>query len=248
MRSDGILALVPARGGSQGLPRKNLKRLGGHPLIAWAIAAGRTAPEITRVVCTTDCPEIAETARRYGAETPFLRPTEISGSLSTDLEAFQHALDWFRVHENWQPSLIVQLRPTSPFRERGLVSAGIARLLEVPDASCVRGVSRMEHSPFKCYDMAGDGGLTPLLTLPSLPEAINMPRQALPAAWRATGQLDVIRTEATLTRRSMTGDRLLGIETAGDTAVDIDTMLDLRFAEFILPDLTARIVLPEAPA
>lgn len=241
-----VLALIPARGGSKGLVGKNLRLLGGHPLVAWAIAAARMVPSIDRIICSTDSPDIAEVARQYGAETPFLRPAELAGDLSTDLEAFHHALDWLRDHDGWKPETLVQLRPTSPFREHDLVETALSRLAADPALSSVRGVTPSEHTPYKTYSITGSGLLEPLFVLPQLPEAINMPRQLLPPSWRATGQIDVIRTTVVRDQASMTGPRIGAIETAGDTAVDIDTTLDLAFAEFLLTTLRDRIVLPDA--
>jgi N-acylneuraminate cytidylyltransferase len=116
-----ILALVPARGGSKGLPRKNILPLGGHPLIAWSIAAGLQAETVGRVVCSTDDPEIAEVAARCGAEVPFLRPAELAMDDTLDLPVFQHAMDWLEREQGWRADVVVQLRPTSPLRFPGQV-------------------------------------------------------------------------------------------------------------------------------
>src|SRR5207302_2901867 len=109
-----VLALVPARGGSKGIPRKNLQLLGGRPLVAHAVATGLAASRVSRVVCSTDDPEIAEAARSAGAEVPFLRPSELARDNSEDWPVYMHALNWLEQHEGWLPDLIVNLRPTSP--------------------------------------------------------------------------------------------------------------------------------------
>src|SRR5919201_6543515 len=109
-----ILALIPARGGSKGIPRKNILNFAGYPLIAWSIAAAKQASCITRVIVSTDDEEIASVARKYGAETPFLRPSEFAQDNTTDLPVFQHALQWLDEHEGYQPEIVIQLRPTSP--------------------------------------------------------------------------------------------------------------------------------------
>src|ERR671935_3179198 len=102
-----VLAVVPARGGSKGLPRKNLRLLAGKPLVAHAVAAGLAAELVERVVCSTDDPEIAEAARRAGAEVPFLRPAELAQDTSEDWPVFAHALGWLEQHEGWVPDLVV---------------------------------------------------------------------------------------------------------------------------------------------
>src|ERR671935_3060223 len=93
-----VLAVVPARGGSKGLPRKNLRLLAGRPLVAHAVAAGLAAELVDRVVCSTDDPEIAEAARQAGAEVPFLRPAELAQDDTEDLAVFVHALTWLEEH------------------------------------------------------------------------------------------------------------------------------------------------------
>ena len=116
MSGKEVLAIIPARGGSKGIPRKNIRPFAGYPLIAYSIAAGLQAKTVTRVIVTTDDDEIAEVARSYGAETPFLRPAELAQDLTTDLPVFQHALNWLASHEDYHPDVIVHLRPTSPVR------------------------------------------------------------------------------------------------------------------------------------
>ena len=107
-----VLAVIPARGGSKGLPRKNIREFAGFPLIAYSIAAGLGAECVTRTIVSTDDEEIAAVARQYGAETPFLRPAELAQDNTTDLPVFQHALRWLDEHEGYQPEVVVQLRPT----------------------------------------------------------------------------------------------------------------------------------------
>src|SRR5512136_3026677 len=111
-----VLALIPARGGSKSIPRKNIRLFAGRPLIAYSIAAGLAAETVTRLIVSTDDEEIAQIARKYGAETPFLRPTEISQDNTPDLPVFQHTLTWLADQEAYAPEIVVQLRPTSPFR------------------------------------------------------------------------------------------------------------------------------------
>ena len=113
----GVVALIPARGGSKGVPKKNIAPLGGHPLIAYSIAAAARCPDIARVIVSTDAPDIAECARAYGAETPFLRPAPLAQDGSTDLDVVVHALEWLAAHEGLRPELLVLLRPTTPLRD-----------------------------------------------------------------------------------------------------------------------------------
>src|SRR5512134_1814031 len=120
-----ILALIPARGGSKGIPRKNIRSFAGYPLIAWSIAAARQSACVTRILLSTDDPEIAAVAREYGAETPFLRPAELAQDNTTDLPVFEHAIQWLAQNEGYQPDIVVQLRPTSPIRPRDCVDNAV---------------------------------------------------------------------------------------------------------------------------
>src|SRR3972149_1828506 len=127
-----VLAVVQARGGSKSIPGKNIRSLAGHPLIAYSIAAGLAAQSVTRLIVSTDSQEIAEIARQYGAEVPFLRPPELAQDDSPDLPLFQHALRWLEDHEDYRPDVVVQLRPTSPLRPVGLIDEAVEALRACP--------------------------------------------------------------------------------------------------------------------
>jgi len=151
-----VLALIPARGGSKGIPRKNIRDFAGAPLIAYSIAAGLQARHVTRVIVSTDDEEIAAVARQWGAETPFLRPAEFAQDDTTDLPVFQQALAWLAEHENYHPDFVVQLRPTSPVRPVGLIDEAIDLMLTNPQADCVRGVVPSGQNPFKMWQIEPD--------------------------------------------------------------------------------------------
>ena len=142
-----ILALIPARGGSKGIPRKNIRSFAGYPLIAWSIAAGLQAKSVSRVIVSTDDDEIAAVARELGAETPFLRPAEFAQDRTTDLPVFEHALKWLEDIEGYKPEIVVQLRPTSPIRPRDCVDTAVSILSQHLDADSVRGVVPAAQNP-----------------------------------------------------------------------------------------------------
>src|SRR5512133_3705377 len=153
-----LLAVIPARGGSKGIPRKNIRNFAGYPLIAWSIAAAKKSELVTRVIVSTDDEEIAAVAREWGAETPFLRPAEFAQDKTTDLPVFEHALKWLAENEKYCPDVVVQLRPTSPIRPKGLVDAAVRVLLEHADADSVRGVVPAGQNPHKMWRLrSGDG-------------------------------------------------------------------------------------------
>src|SRR5512141_3145292 len=133
-----VVAILPARGGSKGIPRKNIRPFAGYPLIAYSIAAARQAETVTRVIVSTDDAEIAEAARQYGAETPFMRPPELAADRTMDLPVFQHAVTWLAEHEGYHPEIVLHLHPTSPVRPRGALDRAVRQMLEHPEADCTR--------------------------------------------------------------------------------------------------------------
>jgi len=237
-----VLALIPARGGSKGLPGKNIKSLGGYPLIGYSIAAALNAKLVSRTVVTTDDPEIADKAREYGAEVPFLRPTEFAQDDSLDLPVFQHALNWFSEHEGYSPDIVVQLRPTSPFRPPELVDEAIQILIDNPGASSVRGVVPSKENPFKMWMIEPDGKMIPLLET-EFEEPFNMPRQELPSSYWQTGHIDVVSAE-TIINGSMSGQEIYSHIIDPLFSVDLDNLQDWQRAEMRLKSLGSQIILP----
>jgi N-acylneuraminate cytidylyltransferase len=228
-RSAEVIAIVPARGGSKSIPRKNIRPFGGHPLIAWSIAAAQHCRWVQRIVVSTDDEEIAAVARNYGAETPFMRPAELAQDDTLDLPVFRHALDWLWGNEGYRPDLVIQLRPTSPLRPRGLLDNAVRTLLLDEAADSVRSVTPPSQNPFKMWSVR-DGALAPIL--PSdLHEPYNAPRQSLPATFWQTGHVDAIRTSTIQQKNSMSGDRILPVFVDSAWAADIDEFTHWRLAE-----------------
>jgi YrbI family 3-deoxy-D-manno-octulosonate 8-phosphate phosphatase len=226
-----ILALIPARGGSKSIPRKNIRPLSGHPLIAYSIAAGLKSRLVTRTLVSTDDEEIAAVARQYGAEAPFLRPAEFAQDNSTDFPVFTHALDWLKEHEGYQPEIIVQLRPTSPIRPPECVDGAIQLLLDNPEADSARGIVPSGQNPFKMWRVDESGQMRPLLSVPGLAESFNAPRQALPQTYWQTGHIDAIRTRTIREKNSLSGDTILPLYIDLRYTIDIDTLKDWQRAE-----------------
>jgi N-acylneuraminate cytidylyltransferase len=223
----GILALIPARGGSKGIPRKNIRNFAGFPLLAWSIAAGRQSQSVTRVIVSTDDEEIAAVARRHGAETPFLRPAEFAQDHTTDLPVFEHALDWLAENEGYEPEIVIQLRPTSPIRPKDCVDNAIHILLNHEEADCVRGVVPAGQNPHKMWRFAGEGQpMKPLLEVEGIAEPYNAPRQILPPVYWQTGHIDAIRVSTIKQKHSLTGDVIYPLVIDPRYTVDIDNLSD----------------------
>ena len=241
-----ILAIIPARGNSKSIPRKNIREFAGHPLIAFSIAAARQSRLVTRVIVSTDDFEIAEISKHYGAEVPFMRPAEIAEDATLDLPVFEHALHWLAENEKYAPEIVIQLRPTSPIRPVELVDKAIELLVSHPEADSVRGVVASGQNPFKMWKINSDGVMQPLLEVKGIKEPYNAPRQDLPPTYWQTGHIDAIRPRAILNNSSMSGDIMLPLLIDPIYTVDIDTLLDWQRAESTVLDGKLDIVYPSA--
>jgi N-acylneuraminate cytidylyltransferase len=230
-----VLAIIPARGGSKGIPHKNIRTFAGHPLIAYSIMAARQAQTVTRIIVSTDDPQIAAVAREYGAEVPFLRPDELAQDHTLDLPVFQHALAWLIANEAYTPDVVVQLRPTSPIRPIGLVDEAVRMLLDNPEADSVRGVVPAGQNPHKMWRIDTETGyMRNLLDVPGVPEPYNAPRQILPLVYWQTGHIDAIRPVTIQERNSMSGKVILPVKIDPRYTVDIDGSSDWQRAEWLV--------------
>jgi len=240
-----VLALIPARGGSKGIPRKNIRPFAGYPLIAYSIAAALQADTVTRVIVSTDDQEIAEVAHCFGADTPFLRPEELATDQSTDLPVFQHALTWLTKHEHYHPDVILHLHATSPVRPPGILDQAVRLLREHAQAECVRSVVSPGQNPYKMWQIdPGSGHMLPLLNVQGIAEPYNTPRQWLPAAYLQTGHVNAIRP-ATILAGSMSGKTILPIIMDDAYEVDLDTLADWERGEWLVTQRKLKMIWPE---
>ena len=226
-----VVALIPARAGSKGVPGKNVRTLEGIPLIAWSIRAARHAKTLHRVVVSTDSEQIAAVARRYGAEVPFLRPADLAQDASPDRAYVQHALDFFR-DERREPGYVVLLRPTTPIRDPERIDAAVRAIAERGEASGLRSVHPLPEPPQKMMGIE-NGWLTGLFPHDPRPEYYNLPRQSFPTAYQPNGYVDI------LTRQwlrgggaGIFGPKVLAFET--EVAVEVDTAEAFDLLEFQL--------------
>ena len=222
-----VLAVIPARGGSKGIPRKNVRDFAGSPLIAFSIAAALQSETVTRVIVSTDDEEIAAVAREYGAEVPFMRPAEYAQDSTLDLPVFAHVLQTLADTEGYHPEVVVQLRPTSPIRPLTMVDDAVRLLLDNPEADSVRGVVPAGQNPHKMWRIdEASGRMMALLQVEGIDEPYNSPRQKLPPVYWQTGHIDAIRPRAILEKNSMSGDVILPLLVDTSFTVDIDTPAD----------------------
>lgn len=224
-----ILALIPARGGSKSIPGKNIKAFGGHPLIAYTIAAARRSRYVDSVVVTTDSEEIAAIARTYGAETPFLRPAELASDASRTIDAVVHAVEALsalgRSHD-----AVALLQPTSPLRRAEEIDAAIETFFSHGRLG-LASVSDVVENPVLTRRLDRAGVLHPILPVPS-----TVRRQDMPRFWHVDGAIYLNRVDD-LTPETSLNDNPIGFVMPRERSSDIDDIEDFLRAEHIMREL-----------
>lgn len=224
--NDGrIFAIIPARGGSKGVPRKNVKLLAGYPLIAYSIAAAKMCKSISRVIVSTDSAEIAEISQKFGAEVPFIRPAELSTDSSPDIEFVLHAAKWFEENEGGIPEYFVHLRPTTPLRDPGIMEEAIAMIIGQPQSTSLRSAHEASESPFKWFSMDKDGYFTSITPQYSN-EDLNRPRQQFPKVYIPDGYVDIVKPSLVKKSGVLHGDRMAGFISPFCQEVDVPEDFD----------------------
>lgn len=224
-----VIAFVFARGGSKGIPRKNLQRLGGKPLLAWSIEVAQACPDVARVIVSTDDAEIAETARRYGAEVPFIRPSDLAADNSPEWLSWRHAIEFVN-GETGSFEIFLSVPTTSPLRHPDDLKRAIATL-RTGDCDAVVSITPAARNPFfnmVHYDrngylavVAGTGDKVPN-------------RQTAPQVFDMTTVVYAAKPDYVLAAPSLFRGRVKGIIVPKERALDIDDKLDFQFAEFML--------------
>ena len=222
-----IVAIIPARGGSKGIPEKNIKELSGQPLIGYSILDGLRSKWIDETFVTSDSIKILKTSILFGSEV-VQRPTEFATDNSKDIEWALHFISWYKNIYRKFPDYIVLLRPTTPIREIELIDKAIEEIIKHPEASSLRSVELIPESPYKYFDLK-DGYLYPLLNNDF--EVSNIPRQECPKVYRPNGYVDILKPKTLLTK-SINGTRILPFITP--RSVEIDTIEDFEYAEYLI--------------
>lgn len=224
-----VLGLVPARGGSKGVPRKNLKLLGGKPLLQYTAESALSSRRLARVVLTTDDAEIANVGRRLGLDVPFLRPPELAADDTPMLDVVQHVLTSLADHDAPFDAVCL-LQPTTPFRPADTIDECVSTLIDQRADSVVTVVRiPAEHHPYWAYLPQADGTLR-LATGESSPTSR---RQLLPPAFHRDGSVYVTRVDV-IRAGSLYGQRMVGFELSPRRWVNIDEPDDWERAEALL--------------
>lgn len=234
-----VLAVITARGGSKGVPKKNIRPLAGKPLVAWTIEAALAARSKMRIVVSTDNPEIADVCRFYGVEVPFLRPAELASDFATSEGAVIHALDWMCEHEKYSPYLTVLLQPTSPFRSSLDIDCAINFQME-NNVDAVVSVTE-NRRPIQWLQRVDPQGRVSDV----FPDHNVSRRQNAETLYQYNGAVYVIRTE--VLRRENTfypADRIAYIMPP-ERSLDIDSELDFLIADRLMEyQIKNRCLLP----
>jgi CMP-N,N'-diacetyllegionaminic acid synthase len=228
-----MIALIPARGGSKGIPRKNLTLLGGQPLIAWTIESALASGVFDRLIVSTDDPEIAEVARREGAEVPFLRPTEFAGDVAPAIGVIRHALEALGLGVVDSSPSVTYLQPTSPFRTAAHLREAVA-LFEDQRPDTLVSVQRVPHNMVPGAQMVPVGEGHPLWL--ESPAGQVLRRQEKAVTYARNGPAILIASARDVVERGrLYGERVLGYEMDRLSSLDIDEPLDLEMARALVP-------------
>ena len=227
-----ILAIIPARGGSNGIPKKNLVVFRGQPLVAHSIKHALGSTLINRVLVSTDSEEIRRVSLESGAEVPFLRPAELAEDHVLDLPVFEHALTFLKEKEDYQPDIVVHLRPTTPHRKPEWIDEAVRLLQAHPKADSVRSVSPPDKHPYRMFRIDDNGYLDPIMKHEH-PVPYLLRRQDLPPMYYYNCVIDVTRPATIFGKKSMTGDHIWPYVMEADDVIDIDTAMDLKVANVL---------------
>jgi len=224
-----IVAIIPARSGSKGVPDKNIKLLGEFPLIQWSIEVCNKSKMINQVIISTDSLKYKTLCEEMGADVPFLRPAEISQDSSTDLEFIIHALDYLKANEN-EPDLIVHIRPTTPLRSPKVIDDAIKKFINKPEFSALRSIHEMSESAYKNFEISEDGALMTVFSNITDLDNSNVGRQFFPKTFVPNGYVDVLRTSYIRKHNLLHGNKVMPYIT--EEVTEIDSEDDLNFLEY----------------
>ena len=222
-----ILCIIPARSGSKGIPDKNIMDFKGKPLLSWSIQQAQQCKYNMKIIVSTDSEKYAEISKQYGAEVPFIRPDKISGDTSTDFECIKHCVDWLEEKENYEPDIILHLRPTQPCRKVEDINMAIEVFISNRDKyDSLRSVIAVEKSPYKMYSINNEE-LTPLFNeVNNIKEPYNQARQLLPQCYLHNGYIDILNADI-LKNDTISGSRIYPFVMDMNNNIDIDLKKDI---------------------
>lgn len=227
-----IVVIIPARGGSKSLPKKNILQLKGRPLLCHSVDYSLKSKLVATTIVSTDSQEIADIAKNCGASVPFIRPDEFAQDDTRDYPVIRHALDFFEA-QGQIFDLYILLRPTSPMRPSGLIEKAVEILKNNVNATSVRSMARIKEHPYRAWKQHNDGSVSSFID--NEVEPYNIPRQELPKLYFQTGDIEVIRRE-TIINGSISGECVYPLIIKHEDMIDIDSRSDFNRAEKLNAD------------
>jgi len=228
-KASKIIGLVTARGGSKGIPKKNIMPLASKPLIAWSIEAAKQSQGLERVIVSTDDEEISIVAKRWGADVPFTRPSYLAQDDSPHIEVVIHALEWLKENQDYVPDYVMLLQPTSPFRTSNDINAAI-EIAKKSNADSVISVCKSPAHPYKIRNISSQGILSDFVEKPNG----YLRRQDLPTAYLENGAIYLAKRNIVVNERTLHPEYTYAYIMKSENSLDIDTFWDFCLAEIIL--------------
>ena len=226
-----VVSLIPARGGSKGIPRKNIKSLNGKPLLAYTIEASLVAKIVNRTIVSTDDKEIAQISKDHGAEVPFMRPDNLSGDSSPDYPVIEHCIEYLHISENYYPDIIVLLRPTMPTRNSNEIDSVVNILINDQKAASIRTARPTPYPPFWMKAINRDGYLEPYDN--HISPYSSMRRQDLPPVMVCDGYVDAAKVSSVIEEKKFPPGKTLAYFRQDGPFIDIDSQDDWEYCEYI---------------
>lgn len=225
-----LLVIIPARGGSKGIQKKNIKEINGKPLISYTIEEAKKSKYITRIIVSTEDQEIAEISKKYGAEVPFLRPIEIAGDNTPGIDPVIHCINWLRDNENYIPQYVCLLQCTSPLRKIEQIDEALEKLIFSNSDSLVS-ICESEVTPYWMKKIENGNMKDFMEDIP-----LYSRRQDVPKVYKLNGAIYVSRTETLLKNKTWYNEFTLPYIMDKITSIDIDDIIDFKFAEFLMKE------------
>lgn len=230
IKDKNFLAIIPARGGSKGLPKKNIKLLNGIPLIGHTLMEAKKSKYLNRVIVSTDDEEIAEVSRQFNGEVPCLRPKELAKDTSPTIDSIRHIINYLKEKENYLPDYICLLQCTSPLRTYEDIDGAIEKL-SYTEFDGIISVCEVEVNPYWTNVFEKDK------LKYFIEEGKNITRrQDLPKVYRYNGAIYIIKTDVFIKERTFETDNITGYVMATEKSIDIDTITDFKIAEILMKE------------
>ncbi|MBF0363046.1 MAG: acylneuraminate cytidylyltransferase family protein [Oligoflexia bacterium] len=239
-----IIAFIPARAGSKRIPGKNIREMNGHPLIAYTIMVALKCGLFSKVITSTDCPQTAQIAKKYGADVPFLRPKEFASDTSLDIEWVTFHLEQLK-NQNELPDAFAILRPTNPFRKIKMLERAYSLFCSSLSADSLRAIQKCSEHPYKMWIIESEKCMKPLFQHnpnEQLTPFHSMPYQSLPPTYVQNASLEIAYTKTVFEKKSISGTEVIPFITEDYEGYDINTNDDWLYANYLVDNKLVEII------